>query len=52
MTYGFVENQTTKALLVATFAEIDFLRVGPPTCVYTLEPGETRAVWVSASVCH
>jgi hypothetical protein len=50
MTYGFVENQSTEALRVATFAEIDVLRLGPPTCVYTLEPGETRAVCASGSI--
>ena len=44
MTYGFVENLTSEALVVATFAEIDFARVGSPTCLYTLAPGETRAV--------
>ena len=44
MTYGFVENTTAAPLVVATFSEIDFLRVGPPTCVYTVAPGETRPV--------
>jgi hypothetical protein len=44
MTYGFVENQTADPLEVATFAEIDLILQAWPTFIYTLAPGETRAV--------
>ena len=44
MTYFFVENQTSDALIVETFPELDLILQNSPTAVYRLAPGEARAV--------